>query len=138
MAQWGRVVFASRKPDTSTNFTFTTGPQDTVRAQFVNGGELSSPQDAFQSDTITAFAHDLGSVKTATAITFMIGHYHGDAINYKSNDQTPHFRPEYGNPVSAVFILSTIMPLHTRIAGHLKASSTIRPSVPAVENTVTS
>ena len=64
--------------------------------------ELSNSQDAFQSDTITAFAHDLGSVKTATAITFVIGHYHGGAFNYKSNDQTPHFRPEYGNPVSAV------------------------------------
>lgn len=64
--------------------------------------ELSNPQDAFQSDTITAFAHDLGSVKTATAITFVIGHYHLDAINYRSNDRTPYFRSEYGDPVSAV------------------------------------
>lgn len=102
MAQWGRVVFASRKPDTSTNFTFTTGPRDIVQAHFVNGGESSNPQDASQSDAITAFAHGLGSVKTATAITFVIGHYHGDAINYKSNDRTPYFRSEYGNPVSAV------------------------------------
>jgi len=41
-------------------------------------------------------------VKTATAITFVIGHYHGDAINYKSNDRTPYFRSKYGNLVSAV------------------------------------
>jgi len=41
-------------------------------------------------------------VKTATVITFVIGHHHEDAINYRSNDRASYFRSEYGDPVSAV------------------------------------
>ena len=37
-------------------------------------------------------------MKTATAITFVVGHYYEDAIKDRSNDRTPHPRSEYGDP----------------------------------------
>ncbi|KAF2498472.1 glutaminase [Lophium mytilinum] len=101
-AQWGTVVFASRQSDGSKSFTYSAGQRDTIRGQFVNFGKLSNASTTVAADTITAYAHDLGNVTSAACVTFAIGHYHEDAINYLGAHRTPYFRSVYPNSVSAL------------------------------------
>ncbi|KAI0327103.1 DUF1793-domain-containing protein [Cubamyces sp. BRFM 1775] len=68
--------------------TWQTGQDTVVRAQFINNGKLANTQDtAFRAVSdrwpVFAFAHDLGSVKAATApVVFSVGHIRDPAIQY--------------------------------------------------------
>lgn len=101
-AQWGSVVFASRESQGSKALTHSAGPRDTIRGQFVQSGNLSNPSTEVKADTITAYAHDLGTVTSPSSVTFAIGHYHEDGINFLGAHRTPFFRSKYPDCVSAL------------------------------------
>ncbi|KAI0771550.1 DUF1793-domain-containing protein [Trametes elegans] len=68
--------------------TWQTGEDVVVRAQFINNGKLANSQDtAFRAVSdrwpVFAFAHDLGSVSSASVpIVFSVGHVRDPAIQY--------------------------------------------------------
>jgi hypothetical protein len=133
--QWGTVVFASRESDGSKGLTHTAGPRDSVRGHFVSNGTLRNPNTNVRADTITAYSHDLGMVTSASSVTFAIGHFHEDAINYLGAHRTPYFRCAYSNSTSALLHFWTTMPLHIQIYLRSRASCMISKSPPVGRST---
>ncbi|KAG6874172.1 hypothetical protein C0993_000780, partial [Termitomyces sp. T159_Od127] len=68
--------------------TYQTGADVTVRAQFINNGQLPDTQDttfrAIEDNwPVFGFAHNLGSVTRATSpVVFSVGHVRDPAIEY--------------------------------------------------------
>ncbi|KAL0949421.1 hypothetical protein HGRIS_009482 [Hohenbuehelia grisea] len=83
--QYGSAYYATTN---RAGTTFQTGPDVTLRAQFVNNGKLLNTQDTnFRaiSDNwpVFAFAHDLGSITGAsTPVVISVGHARDPAVQY--------------------------------------------------------
>ncbi|KAK7061847.1 DUF1793-domain-containing protein [Favolaschia claudopus] len=107
--------FAFYSTPNTVGATFQTGPDVTVRAQFVNNGKLANTQDTnFRaiSDNWPVFglAHDLGTINSSSdPVVFSVGHIRDPAIEYIVADgglqnRSLYFLSEF--PTSADVILS--------------------------------
>lgn len=72
----------------TTGTTYQTGQDILVRAQFINNGSLANTQDtAFRAVSnnwpVFAFAHDLGTVSTASdPVVYAVGHVRDPVVQY--------------------------------------------------------
>ena len=101
--------------------TWQTGQDVVVRAQFINNGALANTADtnfrAVSDDwPVFAFAHDLGSVTTATDPTlYVVGHIRDPAILYITDnngrqDRSLLFWTKYPTVADAVRAVVPLLP----------------------------
>ncbi|KAJ5385872.1 hypothetical protein N7509_008413 [Penicillium cosmopolitanum] len=100
-ALWGSAVYATR-PSASSTLSTQSGPRVAVRDQFVNNGTLSGNHAAWSSGGVVAFAHDLGTTTSASAVTFAIGHVREESIDFLGEAQTGYYRASYKSTTAAV------------------------------------
>ncbi|KKK18479.1 glutaminase GtaA, partial [Aspergillus rambellii] len=85
--EWGDWYWAT---DNETSLTYQTGADVDVRGTFSSSGKLNNSNDASYRAISTnwpvfGFAHDLGSVNSASSVLFSIGLAQTDAIQYTGN-----------------------------------------------------
>jgi hypothetical protein len=95
----GQVVFASNQSTTS-NLTYQSGPEASVRAQFASHGVLTSSTPTFTSGNVISLSYDLGT--TSNSATFAIGYVREKAINYLRNPRTHYYQAFYPSPSLSV------------------------------------
>lgn len=106
-ALWGEVIFSSQ-PSASSNISFQTGDQVTVRGQFATHGILIdavpdwTPGGLTGEGGVVAISHDLGTVSTEISVTYAIGYVREKAINYLGTPYTGYYRATYPETVDAV------------------------------------
>jgi len=100
-ALWGSAIYATRPSDSSTLST-EAGPRVAVRDQFISNGSLSGNHAEWTSDGVVGFVHDLGTMASASAVTFAIGHVREKSIDFLGAAQTGYYRATYKNTTAAV------------------------------------
>ncbi|KAL8936572.1 MAG: hypothetical protein Q9216_004857 [Gyalolechia sp. 2 TL-2023] len=101
-ALWGEVVFASRASN-STTLTAQSGDPASVRGLFASNGSLSgSATVPYEAGDVVALAPDLGSVDSATSITYAIGYTRDAAVNYLGNARASYYAATYNGSIAAV------------------------------------
>ncbi|KAH8928296.1 glutaminase [Atractiella rhizophila] len=101
MALWGTTVYSTR-PSASSKLTSQSGPLSIVRSAFVASGALSGEQPAWAEGSVNGFAHDLGTISAASAVTFAVGHHRVEAVNFFESQRTGFYRATYPDASSAV------------------------------------
>ncbi|KAK4951597.1 hypothetical protein LTR10_010574 [Elasticomyces elasticus] len=96
-AQWGTAVYCT-KPSSDSTVTATVGGMDAVRAAFSANGSISEPWE-WQYASVVAYSHDLGKLGDMKSnVTFAIGYWRQEAINYLGGDRTAYFTATCGDP----------------------------------------
>ncbi len=90
-ALWGGVILASN-PSSTSKLTSSSGRINDIRNEFFTNGHLSGSNPPWQAGDVAALAHDLGSVSTASSVTFALGYERQQAINYLGNARTGYYR----------------------------------------------
>ncbi|MCJ1410591.1 hypothetical protein MMC19_004677 [Ptychographa xylographoides] len=99
MALWGESIFST---PARSNISTQMGTTATLRSRFGSHGFLSYDRSASAQDGgLTAFAHDLGSIKSDN-LTFVVGNVRNKAINYLGNARTPYYRAQIPDVVDAL------------------------------------
>ncbi|KAJ5178726.1 hypothetical protein N7492_001936 [Penicillium capsulatum] len=100
-ALWGNAVYASRASDGGSLST-ASGSLTSIRDSFIKNGKLSGKHADWKSDGVVGFAHDLGTTKDESAVTFAIGHVREESIDFLGEAQTGYFRSKYAKVDAAV------------------------------------
>ncbi|KAL9083935.1 MAG: hypothetical protein Q9159_005490 [Coniocarpon cinnabarinum] len=95
-AAWGTTVFASQSNQSSALSAGCDTPRK-MQSSFMQGHAFSKPQGqtTCKGDAVFALAHQLRDVQKAKSVTFAVGLYRENAINYLGKPQTPYFRSKY-------------------------------------------
>lgn len=103
MAAWGSVVLATSQAGSS-SVSYQSGPADTVFAKFVESGSLGGSLPPYVTGNWIAFAQRLAKVSptSTSSVTFAVGQYRDNVINYLGNDQVGFFRSKYRSVLDAV------------------------------------
>ena len=100
MAQWGDVVFSSRRSNSSM-VSQQSGPAASVRRQFASRGTLDGTMASFSVGDVVGIAHSL-SEADHTSVTFAVGYVRAAATNYLGNPRTGYYRAIYPETLSAL------------------------------------
>ena len=89
MAQWGTAVYCTQE----NGYTVTpqVGDIEAVRAAFVANGSLDDDDWHWQPGSVITFSHDLGTVGSATNVTFVVGLVTEPAVNYMGNARSEYW-----------------------------------------------
>ncbi|KAL9068369.1 MAG: hypothetical protein Q9157_006532 [Trypethelium eluteriae] len=102
-ALWGTVVYASQPGCDDANLTAATGAMSDVRGQFTSSGSLDGSTPGWASGSVTAFSHDLGSVRNGGSnVTYAIGVARDQVVSFLGADWTHYYRATYADTPSAV------------------------------------
>jgi hypothetical protein len=98
MALWGQAIYATNNASLTTQ----TGDPATVRARFQGYGSLNGAHPGWTASAVTAFAHDLGSVKQTANVSFAIGYIREAAVNYLGSPRTGYYVAQFPTTASAL------------------------------------
>lgn len=96
MAAWGSVVLATSQAGSS-SVSYQSGPANTVFNKFVESGSLDETLSTYATGDWIAFAQRLSKVpsNSTSSVTFAVGQYRDNVINYLGNDQVGFFKSKY-------------------------------------------
>ena len=103
MAAWGSIVLATSQAGSS-SVSYQSGPADTVFSKFVESGSLDGTSPTYMIGDWIAFAQRLSSVSSTStsSVTFAVGQYRNNLINYLGNDQVGFFKSAYSSLLDVV------------------------------------
>lgn len=101
MAAWGSVVLATSHSGSST-VSYQSGTTSTLYTSFVGHGHLDGQNPTFEAGDSVAFAHDLGKVSASTSVTFAVGQYRLNVVDYLGQAQAGYHVSKYANVLAAV------------------------------------
>jgi len=107
MALWGSVVYGTQASESS-KLTKAAGTLSDVRSTFVLDGNLFSISTIpeWRKGGVTAFAHDLGTVNSATNVTFALGYTRDCDLQYLGSCRVGYYKSKYEDVISAaIFFL---------------------------------
>jgi hypothetical protein len=99
-ALWGDAVFSSR-PNSSIMSTQSGSPSN-VREGFAVNGTLTGALPDWQKDGVVGIAHDMGTVKGQSSVTYAVGYVRQQAINYLGTPYTGYYWKQYSSTMGAV------------------------------------
>ena len=88
MAQWGTAVYCTQ--ESSTTVSSQVGDVVALRFGFATSGSLSGGW-SWPPGSVVAYSHDLGTVGSATNVTFVIGLVVDPAVNYMGNARSEYW-----------------------------------------------
>ena len=103
MAAWGSIVLATSQVGNST-VSHQGGPAEAVFGQFVKSGTLDKTLATYAKGNWIAFAQSLSGMSSdsTSSVTFAVGQYRDNVINYLGKDQVGFFKSKYGNVLDTV------------------------------------
>lgn len=108
MATWGSIVLATSQAGVS-SVSHQSGPGDSVFGTFVKSGSLNGTVPTYAPGDWIAFAQKLsklssigGNSTSSSSVTFAVGQYRENVINYLGNDQVGFHKSAYDNVLDAV------------------------------------
>ena len=103
MAAWGSVVFATSQAGSS-SVSYQSGPNNTVFNKFVDSGSLDGSLPTYATGQLIAFAQKLSPVplSSTSSVTFAVGQYRDNVVNYLGNDQVGFFKSKYDSMLDTV------------------------------------
>ena len=103
MAAWGSIVLATSQAGSS-SVSHQTGPADTVSSKFIESGSLDGTLPTYVTGDWIAFAQKLSTVSatSTSSVTFAVGQYRDNVVNYLGKDQVGFFKSIYNNVLDAV------------------------------------
>ena len=103
MAAWGSIVLATSQAGSS-SVSYQSGMADTVFSRFVEVGSLDGTLPTYATGDWIAFAQKLSMVSatSTSSVTFAVGQYRDNVVNYIGNDQVGFFKSTYENLLDAV------------------------------------
>ena len=88
MATWGTAVYSTRPHES--NVTSRVGNSSVVRGDFAANGSLSGGW-SWTPGGVVGYSHELGTVSSAKNVTFAVGLWRQNAINYLGQPRTAYF-----------------------------------------------
>lgn len=104
MAAWGSIVLATSQAGSS-SVSYQSGFADNVFSKFVESGSLDEGLlPPYATANWIAFAQKLNKVSatSTSSVTFAVGQYRDNVIDYIGSDQVGFFKSTYGNVLDAV------------------------------------
>ena len=103
MAAWGSVVLATSQAGSST-VSSQTGPADTIFSEFVKTGSLDGNSPTYVTGDWVALAQNLNkaSSTSTSSVTFAVGQYRDNVIDYIGKDQVGFFKSIYRSLLDTV------------------------------------
>lgn len=98
-ALWGTSVFATRN-NQSDKLVSACGAASTLYSDFVKSGSISG--STCGQNNLYGHVHELADVTATMAVTFAVGLYQENAINFHGVAQTPYFRAQYPDIPSSI------------------------------------
>ena len=100
-ALWGDTIFASG-PSNQSTLSSEAGDPNVVRKNFAANGTLTGAIAPWKKGGIVGIAHELGSVKDGSSVTYVVGYVREQAVNYLGQAYTGYFRHLYPNTINAL------------------------------------
>lgn len=105
MAAWGSIVLATSQAGSS-SVSYQSGLADTVFSRFVESGSLNGTLPTYTKGNCIAFAQkiqrSMASTTSTPSVTFAVGQYRDNVVNYLGNDQVAFFKSAYSNVLDTV------------------------------------
>ena len=103
MAAWGSVVLATSQAGSST-VSSQIGPADTVSSEFVKTGSLNGNSPIYVTGNWIAVAQNLNKASSisTSSVTFAMGQYRDNVVNYVGKDQVGFFKSIYRSLLDTV------------------------------------
>ena len=108
MAAWGSIVLATSQAGSS-SVSYQSGLADMLRhssgsSRFVHSGSLDGTMPTYGTGNWIAFAQKLNTASTTStsSVTFAVGQYRDNVVNYLGNGQVGFFKSIYNNSLDAV------------------------------------
>lgn len=103
MAAWGSVVLATSQAGSS-SVSYQSGMADTIFSKFVESGSLDETLPTYTTQNWIALAQNLSmmSATSTSSVTFAVGQYRDNVVNYMGNDQVGFSKSTYDNVLDAL------------------------------------
>lgn len=103
MAAWGSIVLATSQAGSS-SVSYQSGLADVLFSGFIESGSLDAKLPSYATGNLIAFAQNLGEVASTStsSVTFAVGQYRDNVINYLGDDQVGFFKSKYDSVLDTV------------------------------------